>query len=236
MGTEQRKPLLELDGVPILLHTLGRVSATEGCDEIVLVVHPEDLPFYQREWGSRLEHRFGVTRIVPGGSSRQESVWLGLQASDNNSNLVMVHDAVRPLVQINIIQRVAKMATEHGGAIAAVPSVATIKEVDGDHRIVETPPRDNLWMAQTPQGFHRSVLIEAHRSAERRGMVGTDDAGLVEAIGHEVYVVEDSRENIKITTPEDMAIARTILERQRKREAPGPQVTLPGPDGFPSSQ
>lgn len=233
MGSDQRKPFLKVGGAPILLHTLARYSAVETCEEIVLVVHPDDVAFYQEVWGTNLQSHFNVTEVVAGGGSRQESVRYGLGATDEDCDLVLVHDAVRPFVELNVIRQVAAKASSHGGAIAAIPAIATIKEVDGKNRIVETPPRDNLWMAQTPQGFHRSVLISAHETAKRRGTVGTDDAGLVEALGYDVYVVEDNRENIKITTPEDMSIAQTILQGQKDRGEPGALVDLPPSAGFP---
>ncbi len=233
MQSEQRKPFLKVDDTPILLHTLTRFSAVEICTEIVLVVNPDDLPFYREEWSSNLREHFGVTQIVAGGQSRQESVRYGLKATTETNELVLVHDAVRPFVGLDVIRNVAARAACHGGAIAAVPAIATIKEVNGKNRIIETPPRDNLWMAQTPQGFPRSTLMEAHEMAKDRGTVGTDDAGLVEALGYDVYVVEDSRENIKITTPEDMSIARTILQRQMKRNDPGAMLDRPAPEIFP---
>jgi 2-C-methyl-D-erythritol 4-phosphate cytidylyltransferase len=235
MGSEQRKPFLKIDGTPILLHTLTRFSALDECTEIVLVVHPDDLSFYRKKWASKLESYFGVKRIVAGGQSRQKSVRYGIEATTDEHNLVLVHDAVRPFVKLNVIRNVAAKAASHDGAIAAVPAIATIKEVNGNNRIIETPPRDNLWMAQTPQGFPRSILIEAHKTAKQSGTVGTDDAGLVEALGYDVYVVEDSRENMKITIPGDMSIAHTILQRQVKRNDPGALLDRPGTDAFPTT-
>lgn len=236
MQAERRKPLLGIEGRPIILHTLARLSAARGCTEIVLVVHPDDLRFFRRRWGGALREEFGVRAIVPGGASRQESVRAGLEASDPDAKVVLVHDAVRPLVSLEVIENVAARAAESGGAIAAVPAVATIKEVDGDGRIVETPPRHNLWMAQTPQGFRREILVRAHDAARERGMTGTDDAGLVEALGEDVYVVEDSPENLKITTPEDTAVAEAILRWQNKRDLPASRLSVPGPEIFPPYQ
>jgi 2-C-methyl-D-erythritol 4-phosphate cytidylyltransferase len=234
MQADRRKPLLSIEGRPIILHTLTRLSAARGCAEIVLVVHPDDLRFFRRTWGGALREELGVRAIVPGGASRQESVRAGLGAADPNRKIVLVHDAVRPLASLEVIENVAARAERCGGAIAAVPAVATIKEVDAERRILDTPPRHNLWMAQTPQGFERQMLVRAHDAARERGMTGTDDAGLVEALGEDVYVVEDSPENLKITTPEDTAVAEAILRRQKKRNLPAAQLTVPGSDVFPS--
>jgi 2-C-methyl-D-erythritol 4-phosphate cytidylyltransferase len=236
MGAETRKPLLAIEGRPIILHTLTRLHGAPGCEEIVLVVHPQDLDFYRRRWGGALRRHFGVRAIVPGGDTRQESVSRGLGATDPDGEVVLVHDAVRPLVALDVIERVAFRAASCGGAIAAVPAVATIKRVNGNGRIVDTPPRGDLWMAQTPQGFQRDVLHQAHEEAEERGMRGTDDSGLVEALGKEVYVVEDSPENLKITTPEDTAVAAAILQYQKKRGLLAAKIAVPGPELFPPYQ
>ena len=233
MGTEKKKPFLAINGHPIVLHTLARLASVPGCREQVLVVHRDELRFYRRNWAGALRLHFNVTAIVPGGQSRQESVWRGLGATNPDVALVLVHDAVRPLVHGKTIQRVAQRAADTDAAIAAVPAVATIKRVDDDKRIVETPARENLWMAQTPQGFDRELLLRAHRYAREHGISGTDDAGLVESIGGEVYVVKDSRENVKITTPEDTAIAETILQWQADNGLPAARLTIPGPETFP---
>jgi 2-C-methyl-D-erythritol 4-phosphate cytidylyltransferase len=113
------------------------------------------------------------------------------------------------------VEKVAARAAETGAAIAAVPSVATVKEVDAKGVIVRTPARERLWLAQTPQGFRRDLILEAHRRARADGFVGTDDAQLVERLGHGVVVVEDSPENLKITNPEDLPLAETVLKRQQ---------------------
>jgi len=210
-----RKPLLELGGWPMIMCTLLRLAAARGCGEIVIAAHPEDLERYAGGWGDQLRGRFGVTAVVPGGQHRQQSVLAGLEASDPSVPLVLIHDAVRPLVQPALVERVAARASEAGAAIAAVPAVATVKEVDAGGRIVGTPPRDTLWHAQTPQGFRRDLILEAHRAARDDGFLGTDDAQLVERTGHAVLVVEDSPENIKITTPEDLTLAEAILKRQQ---------------------
>jgi len=212
-----RKAFLRLDSVPILLHTLCRLSAARGCAEIVLAVHPADLPLFTPDCQRVLQERFGVKAVVPGGKIRQESVLAALEATTPSLPVALIHDAVRPLVRVELIEKVALRASECGAALAAVPAVATVKHVDPDGHVTRTLPRETLWLAQTPQGFRRDVILRAHREARRDGFIGTDDAGLVERSGHTVQVVEDWPENIKITTSQDLAIAEAILLRQRQQ-------------------
>jgi 2-C-methyl-D-erythritol 4-phosphate cytidylyltransferase len=211
----RRKPSILIGGVPMLHRALCRLCAARGCAEVVLAVHPDDLSAYDARRLGEMRERFRVAAVVPGGRTRQESVWAALQATSESLPLVLIHDAARPLVQPGLVERVAVRAAETGAAIAAVRSVATVKQVDEAGHIVATPPRHSLWLAQTPQGFRRAIIIEAHRRAVADGFVGTDDAQLVERMGLPVVVVEDSPENLKVTTPEDLVLAEAILARQR---------------------
>jgi 2-C-methyl-D-erythritol 4-phosphate cytidylyltransferase len=210
-----RKPLLPLDGLPILHHALRRLRMAQGCAEVVLAVHPCDA----RELAQSKEE-LGIAQVVPGGANRQESVLNALQATRPDIPLVLIHDAVRPLVRAAVIEDVARAAAARGAAIAASPAVATIKEVGTDRTVCATPPRERLWMEQTPQGFARELALQAHRKAQEDGFIGTDDASLVERLGHDVVVVEDRPDNIKITTPQDLAIAEAILDCQRREGLP----------------
>ena len=215
MCAQARKPLLPLDGVPILFHTLWRLHLARGCTDIVLAVHQDDLKYYRERWSAEMGSRFGVSAVVPGGAARQASVLAALEATGPSAQLVLVHDAVRPLVGVDVIERVAARAADCGAAIAAVPAVATIKEVDPQGVIRNTPPRDRLWIAHTPQGFRRQLALQAHHKAREDGFVGTDDSLLLERMGLPVVVVEDSPDNVKITTSRDLALAEAILRRQR---------------------
>lgn len=125
-------------------------------------------------------------------------------------DIVLIHDAARPLVSPNLIISVAQATERWGGAVAAVPAVHTVKEVDGG-RITGTLPRSRLWFAHTPQGFDTNLILRAHRAAREEGFTGTDDAQLVERLGGEVHVVREGGHNLKITTPEDLAVAEAIL-------------------------
>jgi len=232
MGAELRKPLLLLDTIPILLHTLWRLRCAAGCAEIALAVHPEDVGFYTPERREVLLAEFSVKAIVPGGQSRQESVLTALEATSTSVPLALIHDAVRPLVKVDLMERVAARAAECGAALAAVPAVPTIKDVAPDGHVVRTVPRQTLWVAQTPQAFRRELILEAHHRARREGFVATDDASLVERTGYPVMVVEDCCENLKITTPADLAVAEAILRWQKDQDVRGARVPMKAAEAF----
>ena len=158
MRARRKKPFLLLDNAPILLHTLWRLRQARGCKGIVLAVHPEDFERQPGSWAETLKTHFGVTAIVAGGATRQASVLAALEATSPDVPLVLTHDAVRPLVRVEVIEAVAARANECGAAIAAAPAVATVKEVGADGFIRQTLPRERLWLAQTPQGFRRELL------------------------------------------------------------------------------
>ncbi len=225
-----RKPLLPLAEAPILLHALRRLRMARGCAGLVLAVHAEDMEAvagHREEAGRQEDDPPVAATLVEGGRNRQESVLAALRATDPDVPLVLIHDAVRPLVRLSVIEDVAARAAECGAAIAAAPAVATIKEVGPDGVIRATPPRDGLRMAQTPQGFRREVALEAHLKACRDAFVGTDDSLLVERMGGRVAVVEDRADNIKITTPEDLVVAEAILAWQRREGLPEARAFRP---------
>jgi 2-C-methyl-D-erythritol 4-phosphate cytidylyltransferase len=205
----RRKPLLQIRGTPILHHALAILRSAPGCAEIIPVLHPDD--HSDGELIAQLEEKFGITKVAAGGAARQQSVLAGLEAVADDLDLVLIHDAVRPLVTTDVVRRVAEAAARSGAAIAAVPATETVKEVEPSGRIVATPPRERLWLARTPQGFRKELILRAHRAARDEGFCGTDDAQLVERLGHEAVVVEDRRDNLKITTAEDLALAEAIL-------------------------
>jgi 2-C-methyl-D-erythritol 4-phosphate cytidylyltransferase len=205
-----KKPLLELGGEPILFRVIETMQGVAGCVEVVPVLHAEEVD--DSALTAELRERFSIGRAVRGGDSRQASVFEGLKALESDAEVVLVHDAVRPLVSADVVRRVARAAAERGGAIAAVPCSDTVKEVgEGGTVIRRTVPRETLWLARTPQGFRRDVLLAAEERAAADGFCGTDEAQIVERIGGEVHVVEDARDNLKITTHEDLAIAEAIL-------------------------
>lgn len=215
MGRTIPKQFLMLGGVPLLVHSLRVLEAADSVSEIVLGVPEADREFCLREIVT--PHGFKkVTKIVAGGEHRQDSVRHGLEAVGDEAEVVLVHDAVRPFLTVDMIQRVIEAAVKHGAAVAAVPMRDTVKQVGAEGLIERTVDRGQLWLAQTPQAFRRALFREAHRKAKLDEFHGTDDVQLVERLGHPVAVVEGSGENIKITRPEDLSIGEAILAARQK--------------------
>lgn len=212
MGAGSNKQYLLLDGMPILAHTLRVFQEAPFIDGIYVVSPQPEIPFCRSE----VVERYGISKVravVAGGSERQHSVMNGLKAMDEagDDDLVLIHDGVRPFVPAEVLQNAAAAADEFGGAVVAVPSKDTIK-VARDGVIAATPPREELWLAQTPQAFRYGLIREAYAAAAAEGFLGTDDASLMERQGLPVRVVMGDYRNIKITTPEDMVLARAFLQ------------------------
>lgn len=200
------KPLLELCGTPLLQHTLAPFLARSDVQWVVVAM-PAELAAAPPHW------LLGDPRIdvVAGGAERVDSVRHALAAVPPAADIVLVHDAARPLVSAAVIERCIAAAAQGRSAIAAVPVTDTIKEVDDGGRIVSTPDRRRLWAAQTPQAFPAEVLRDAHARAVAERVSATDDAALVARFGGTVVVVEGAPENLKITTPADLAVAEALL-------------------------
>jgi len=214
MGAGTPKQFLMLDGVPLMLHALRVLDRTPGVREVILVVPKEERDRALAE----VVERHGlkkVLKVVPGGATRQESVQHGLNEVGEDVEIVVVHDAVRPFITEDRIERSIEAARKHGGAIVAVPMKDTPKQAGPDRLIQRTLDRTELWLAQTPQTFRRALVVEAYRTAAMAHVHATDDAALVERLGHKVAIVEGSWENIKITTPEDMILAEAILAARK---------------------
>lgn len=211
MGSRVHKPFLDLGGEPILLRTLRCFARFPGMAARVLVLHEDDIPWVTRRWGEALRS-LGVTAIVAGGARRQDSVENGLEALPRAVRVVLVHDAVRPFVPREVIRRVAEAARRTGAALAALPVVDTVKEVENG-RVARTIPRERIWLAQTPQGFRVGSLRDAFALARRRRLDATDECVLLERLGRPVEVVEGHPANVKITTPRDLRVAREALRR-----------------------
>jgi 2-C-methyl-D-erythritol 4-phosphate cytidylyltransferase len=216
MGGSLPKQFLTLGGVPILVHSLRALEAADTVSEIILAVPEADREFCLSEIITPYGFK-KVTRIVAGGAQRQDSVRHGLEAVGKGVNIVLVHDAVRPFLTVEMIGRVIAAAVKHGAAVAAIPMRDTVKLVGDDGLIEKTVDRGQLWLAQTPQAFRRTLFQEAHREAQLDGFHGTDDVQLVERLGYPVAVVEGSGENIKITKPEDLAIGEAILAARSRK-------------------
>ncbi len=215
MGSATPKQFLILGGLPLLAHSLRTLEASESVSSIVLAAPQADLDYCTRD----IVERYGfkkVRHIVAGGAERQDSVRLGLAAIGSEADIVLVHDAVRPFLTPEMITQVVAAAVKHGAAIVAIPMRDTVKRVGADGLIEETVDRKPLWLAQTPQAFKRALLEEAHEKALRNGMRATDDAQLVERLGHRVAIVEGSTDNVKVTRPEDLAMGESILAARQQ--------------------
>lgn len=206
----KRKPLLELRGEPILLHTLRPFLAHPNVAAIVVSLAPEeyeDPPPWLMDFGRDVE-------LVLGGTSRGESVGNALKALPASVDLVAVHDAARPLVTGEILDRCIDAVAENRGAVAGWPAVDTLKQVGEGGKIQTTLPRNEVWHAQTPQVFPRDLLIRAYDHAEESGISDTDDSALVERVGGEVVMVEGSPWNLKVTLPQDLPLAEFLLGKE----------------------
>jgi 2-C-methyl-D-erythritol 4-phosphate cytidylyltransferase len=219
MGAEMPKQFLELDGMPLLVFTLRRLAACAEISEFFVATLAEEADALQAKLAKETLGR--PIRVVRGGGSRHESVGNALGQIGDDAELVAVHDAVRPLVTCEQIQRVIAAAREHGAAILGIPALDTVKEVKrtslpGEIALITaTIPRERVVLAQTPQVFRVSLLREAYANAARDGHIASDEAGLVERLGHDVYVVLGSARNVKVTRPGDMELVRFYLEQER---------------------
>jgi 2-C-methyl-D-erythritol 4-phosphate cytidylyltransferase len=213
MGSDRNKLLLPLLGEPILAWTLKAAVAAPSIHWIGIIGQPHDWPDFKA-----IAAQLDITKLVhliPGGSTRQESVYNGLKALPAIADRVLIHDGARCLATPDLFDRCAAALETCPGLIAAIPVKDTIKVVDPhSQRILDTPDRRQLWAAQTPQGFHVEALKDCHREGERQGWEVTDDAALFEQCGRAVQVVMGEDTNLKVTTPVDLAVAELILKQR----------------------
>ena len=211
-GGAVRKQFIALNGLPILSHTLRALAASRALAAMIVVVPPGE---ESRGRDALSLARVDIeTEVISGGQERQDSVYKGLQRAKPDTDMVLIHDGVRPFVSREVVLATIEGAEEWGAAVAAVPVTDTIKRVDAGGLVVDTPAREQLWAVQTPQVFRYALLMRAHQSVREHGIVVTDDAALVERIGVKVKVVRGSYENIKITSEDDLPLADLILRRR----------------------
>ena len=221
MGAETPKQFLELDGTPILIHSVRRIASCPLVTDIIVATRADVVDSLQERIQS--ERFMQSVRVVRGGDSRQDSVALALEEVSNDTEIVLVHDAVRPFVTREQIARVIEEARRCHAAILGIPAMDTVKEVkraslpEDVALIIGTIPRERVVLAQTPQVFSTKLLKEAFARAKADGVNASDEAGLVERMGHDVHVVLGSERNIKITKPADMDLARFYLEQERHK-------------------
>jgi 2-C-methyl-D-erythritol 4-phosphate cytidylyltransferase len=205
-----RKPFVELAGRPLLAHTLEPFLAVSAVRSVVIALAAEDADS-PPAWLAERDERIA---IVAGGEERGDSVLRALERVPDSCDVVLVHDAARPLLTRALVERCIAAAAAGRSVVAAVPVIDTIQQVDEHGAIVATPDRRRLRHAQTPQAFPRAVLIDAYRRAAAQGVRATDDAALVACFGGAVATVDGEAENLKVTTPVDLALAELLLSRR----------------------
>jgi len=202
------KAFVKINSKPLIVHTLESLEKSQSINDIVLVVGKDELARARR-----LVRHFRLSRvreIVAGGAKRSDSVMNGLKAVGGDTDIVLIHDGARPCVTTKVIEDCLTAVLKYGSACVSVPVKPTIKTVKGGY-IINTPVRKTLWEAQTPQGFKRSIILEAYKDAGLRKKA-TDDSALAELRGYKVRVVPGDYRNIKVTTPEDIVLAEQLLK------------------------
>jgi 2-C-methyl-D-erythritol 4-phosphate cytidylyltransferase len=220
MGADVPKQFLELDGAPLVIYTLRRLAACEAITDFYIATRADEVAaLSERVAKERLAR---PVRVVRGGATRQESVGCALAEVPAETEIVLVHDAVRPFITREQVERVIAEALARGAAILGLPAIDTVKEVkraclpEDVALITATIPRERIVLAQTPQAFQHALLKEAFARAQQDGVTASDEAALVERLGRDVHVVLGSERNIKITRPADWNLARFYLEQERQ--------------------
>ncbi|EGO62759.1 2-C-methyl-D-erythritol 4-phosphate cytidylyltransferase [Acetonema longum] len=225
----QNKQFLTIASQPVLMHSIQAIVSCGQVQHLIIAASQEDLPAIKN-----LVSSLGLAQslqFVEGGSERQYSVQNALDQAPADSKIILVHDGARPLVKPVLVRQVIEAAREFGAAGLAVPVKDTIKTADDNLLVTGTPPRNSLWAIQTPQAFRANLLLKAYDQAKQDGYLGTDDASLVERMGHPVKLVPSDYQNIKITTPDDLAVAESILsQRVNVVSASDPKTVQTGSD------
>ena len=214
MKADINKQFLKLKGKEVIAHTIYKFYNNKNIDEIVVVVKEDEADFFRRN----IIDKYGYKniKIAFGGKERQDSVFNGLKAVNERCDIVLIHDGARPFVTDEIIKNSIECAKKNKCVIVGVPVKDTIKIINKDNEVCDTPNRSTLWSIQTPQVFEYLSIIKAHKIAKEKSYYGTDDSMLMEYLGYNVKVIEGSYNNIKITTPEDLKIGEEILNENKK--------------------
>jgi 2-C-methyl-D-erythritol 4-phosphate cytidylyltransferase len=213
MNAGKNKQFILLGNLPVIIHTLSVFEQDSCCTGIILVTNEAEVATFKELL--TIHQISKVQHIVFGGEERQHSVYNGLLKVESRSELVLVHDGARPFITVDKIHELVKETSTSGAAILAVPVKDTIKKVTNG-KVDETVERSSLWAVQTPQAFRVQLLLDAYKHASEMGLVGTDDASLVEQMDKPVKVVAGDYENIKLTTPEDLIYGESILRKRQK--------------------
>ena len=212
MRTSSPKQFLSLAGVPILVHTLRKFARCTSISMAIVPMRKSDIATFEPVLDK--EGLLGFARLVPGGIHRQDSVYSGFQEVDPTTEVVVVHDAVRPFVEIESINSAIAEAQASGAAVLAISCTDTIKQIDKTH-VVTTLPRDKIVLVQTPQAFRYSLLKQGFERAQAENFYATDESCLVERLGHPVTVLRGSETNIKITKPADLPLAELLIRQEQ---------------------
>jgi 2-C-methyl-D-erythritol 4-phosphate cytidylyltransferase len=219
-GGKEKKPFTNIDGRAVFLRTAELFISRPEVKQILLVISPEDRELVTRRYAANLS--FLNIRLIEGGKERFESVANALKELENEIELVAVHDAVRPCTPPPVVEAAFQAAAKSGAAVVGIPIPDTVKRINTSLQVEATVPREGLWLAQTPQIFRKSLLLDAYA---KRGSIRepiTDDAMLIESLGHPLQMVLGSPQNLKITTKEDLFLAELYL-KNRKVDAPKPR-------------
>lgn len=211
MNMNVNKQYIEVCGIPILARTLKTFDDANCIDEIILVVHCDDI-LYCREKIIDTNNYKKIKCVVTGGETRQDSVFNGLKEVAQDSDVVLIHDGARPFIDEESIVRCIEAAKQFGAATVAVPVKDTIKSADSEGFVNSTLDRSTLWSIQTPQAFRYNIIMESHEQALKDGYIGTDDTVLAERLGYRTKLVMGTYNNIKITTKEDLIFAESIVK------------------------
>lgn len=214
---EKKKQFYLLADKPILAHTLDKFEACPLIHSIFLVVGEEDMDYSLKEIVEKYQYK-KISQIIPGGKRRQESVKNGLDLLPKNTEVVVIHDGVRPFVTREMIEESIRSAMRFRAVVFAMPVKETIKVAHPDGTVLRTLERESLWQVQTPQSFQVDLIKKAYTKAIEDGFVGTDDASLVERLGEKVHILPGAYANIKITTLEDLLLAKLLLKAENSKK------------------
>ena len=212
MNTNINKQFIKLNDKEIIAHTIEKFYNNKNINDIVIVIKEDEAEFFKKEILDK--YRFKNIKIAYGGKERQDSVYSGIKLLDKNCKYVLIHDGARPFVDEDIINRSLDEVKAFKSIVVGVPVKDTIKVVNNNNNVVDTPNRSTLWSVQTPQTFDYNIIKKAYEDAFDNNFYGTDDAMLVERIGYTIKMIYGSYNNIKVTTPEDIIIGTQIINSQ----------------------
>lgn len=202
MNMDMPKQFIHIKEKPIVSYTIDKFEQCKNIDEIIIVTNEEYIDFFKNDIIKRYDYK-KINKVVSGGNERTDSVYNGLKCIDEKDCIVLIHDGVRPFIEEKYISDIIEKTKKYGACVLGVKAKDTIKICE-DNKIISTPDREKIWLAQTPQAFRYYIIKKAYDEAMKTNFIATDDASLVENIGLDVFMVEGSYKNIKITTQEDL--------------------------------